>query len=139
MIDKKSLLKKEFYTKGNLIDYKDVIEILIDKILDSNCLISACDTCETSGITETKDITKKNHIRISFKYKREKPLHLIWDILHEFGHHLSGHPNGLEKSLERERLAWDYGKKILSGYPTLKENEQDYEEYRDNCLKSYNT
>jgi hypothetical protein len=137
MIDRKTQLIKAFCAKGKLNDYKEEVEHLIVKILDSNCLISDCDTCETSLIEQSKETNVKNHIRISFKYEKEKPIHIIWDILHEYGHHLSGHPDELEKSIEREKEAWDLGQKIIATYPKLIIEQKDYENYRDKCLKTY--
>ena len=130
-------LKNKFCKEGKLLDYKEEIEQLIDRIVNSNCIISDCDTCEHSSISQPNDLKEKNHIRISFKYPQIRPIRLIWDVLHEFGHHLSGHPNGQEMSVPRERQAWDIGQGILNEHPRLKQEEKDYEEYRDICLEDY--
>lgn len=111
-------------------------EILLS-IYDSECSISCCDTCETSSFEQAIDGSSKTHIRIGFKRAKEKPIHYIWDMLHEFGHHLSGLPNGTERSIERECHAWDLGLEQLKKYPELVEHVDNYKKYREACLKTY--
>lgn len=137
MENKIERLKREISKRGNLIKFESVIEKLINEIIDSGCKISCCDICDTSKIEQSIDGTIKNHIRISFKDKKEKPIHLIWDILHEFGHHLSGKPNGKEKSYSRESLAWDYGFDTLIKISELKDYQDDFENYKEKCLLTY--
>jgi hypothetical protein len=127
----------EFCKKGNLFQFKSVLGEIISSIFESNCSIYCCDTCETSSIEQSKDGTYQTRIRISFKRPKEKSIHYIWDILHEFGHHLSGLPNGIERTIERESKAWELGLIQLRKYPELIEHEHDYIRYQKNCLKTY--
>lgn len=129
MTNKLVVLKQEIYHKGNLSQYEDTIGKVLQSIHDSECSISCCDICENSNIEQAIDGSLKPHIRIGFKGTREKPIHYIWDILHEVGHHLSGLPDGKEKSLEREKLAWEFGLEQLKKYPDLSEQLQDLENY----------
>ena len=79
----------------------------------------------------------KTHIRIGFKKAKEKPIHYIWDILHEFGHYLSGLPNRHERTFDRELQAWELGLEQLKKYPELFAQVEDFEKYRENCLATY--
>lgn len=136
-MEKKLMLKLEICKKGKLSEFENVLEGLIDSILESDCLISCCDICETSSIEQFKNGNFKSMIKIGFKNSRDKPVHIIWEILHEFGHHLSGLPNGKEKSYERELQAWDFGLLELKKYAELLVLEDDYMEYKKSCLSSY--
>ncbi len=137
MLNKVQRLKAELITKGQLYGFEEIIEKLIRTISDANCDISCCDICTNSSIEQSTDDSNKPHIRIGFKTSRKKPIHVIWDILHEFGHFLSGKANGKESKLFREIAAWDLGMKHLQCYPKLIIYLDDYKDYRDNCLRSY--
>jgi len=137
MNDKFERLKREICHKGNLLEYEGTIEKILQSIHFSDCSISCCDTCENSSIEQAIDGSFKTHIRIGFKRAKEKPIHYIWDILHEFGHHLSGLPKGKERSVDRETLAWELGLEQLKKYPELIEQVSDYENYKENCLRTY--
>lgn len=137
MNDKINRLKREICHKGDLAQYENTIEEILHSIYDAECSISCCDSCENSSIEQAMDCSFKTHIRIGFKGAKEKPIHYLWDILHEFGHHLSGLPNGKEKSVERENQAWEFGLQQLNKYPELFEQMKDFEKYREICLKTY--
>jgi len=131
-------LKREIILKGKLNGFEETLEKLLQTIFDAGCDISCCDICENSSIEQSIDDFLKPHIRIGFKTARENSIHIIWDILHEFGHHLSGKADGEEKTLERERVAWDLGLKQLFCFPELTGYVDNYKNYRDKCLKTYN-
>jgi hypothetical protein len=137
MNDKLDKLKREICHKGNLSQYEETIEKILQSIDNSECSISCCDTCENSSIEQAIDGSFKTHIRIGFKGGKEKAIHYIWDILHEFGHHLSGLPNGKERRVEHETLAWELALEQLKKYPELIEYLKDFEEYKENCLGTY--
>jgi hypothetical protein len=137
MTDQIGRLKREICHKGNLSQFENVVGEILVSIFESNCSISCCDTCDTSSIEQAKDGTFKTRIRIGFRRPKEKSIHYIWDILHEFGHHLSGLPNGEERSLERESKAWELGFEELKKYTVLLEHKEDYQKYREVCLKTY--
>ena len=135
-MDKRRMLKKEFVERGKLIEYQGVVDVLIDQILDSRCLLSICDICDTSRIEQNMDGTQLNHIRISLK-NIEKPIHIIWCMLHEYGHHLSGKPTGNEKSIAHEQEAWDNGLLVLQTFSLLKQEEANYIEFSKINLQTY--
>lgn len=137
MTEKINKLNKEICHKSGLTGYEETIEKILKFIFESNCTISCCDTCTTSSIEQSKNAEFKSRIKIGFKKPKEKPIHFIWDILHEFGHHLSGLPNGKEKTLDREKEAWHFGLIELEKYSQLIEHKSDYLMYRESCLKTY--
>ena len=131
------MLKREICHKGNLSQFENTVGKILVSIFESDCSISCCDTCGTSSIEQATDGTFKTQIRIGFKRQKEKPIHYLWDILHEFGHHLSGLPNDTERSIERESEAWDLGLEQLRKYPELFDYEDNYKKYSEICLKTY--
>lgn len=136
MNEKVQKIKCEFIRVGNLTQYENTIERILQSIFDTDCEISCCYICENSSIEQTIDNSRKPHIRIGFKRPKEKPIHIIWDILHEFGHFLSGLPIGKGGTPEREIQAWDIGFEQLKKYPELVDQIDDYKKYREKCLKN---
>lgn len=137
MLDKRKMLIDEICKKGRLEEYRKTIGQILLQIENENCRISCCDVCETSSIEQSMNGSEKPHIRIGFKIPKENPKHIIWDILHEFGHHLSGLPNGNEKTVNRELLAWNIGLEQLKLCPELVKYVDDYKVYQRYCLKTY--
>jgi len=79
-----------------------------------------------------------DHIVIGFACPPKEPLHWIWTILHEFGHHLSGKPTREEAvSVPRERLAWVKAEEELQRYPDLLAHRADFYALRDHLIKDY--
>lgn len=134
---KNERLKREICQKANLKEYESTVERIIQSIHDAGCSVSCCDVCVNSKIEQTIDGSFKAHLRIGFKNIKEEPIHYIWDILHEFGHYLSGIPNGKEGTVERENQAWDLAFTQLKKYPELFEQVNDFNKYKENCLMTY--
>lgn len=63
---------------------------------------------------------------------------IIWDLLHEYGHLVDGPPSSEEgnrlREHDREKRAWDNGKKELKDYPQF---HASYDKRADECLSSY--
>lgn len=139
MRDLRDIKKREFLTKTKLVGYDQTLFAIIDRILDDDCRISCDDTGPCSRcVQRIDDKGIPDHIYIAFSYSRERPLHFIWEILHEFGHHLSGKPGpGEDGSVVREELAWDYAGKEILQYPQLIEQKMDFLSYREFCLINY--
>jgi hypothetical protein len=139
MTFKQDLKKKEFLTKTGLAEYSNTLFLIIDRILEDGCEISCDDRAKCSRCSQrTDDLNIADHIYIGFGRPREKPLHFAWEMLHEFGHHLSGKPRPVEDgTLAREELAWDYAEKELTRYPDLAAQIDDFITYRKFCLDSY--
>jgi hypothetical protein len=137
MTDKIQRLKREIVQNGNLSEFEVTIENLIQIIIESNCDISCDYTSKNSRISQSKDNSFKSHIWLGFKNIKEKRIQIIWDILHEFGHYLSGKSKGDERTVEREKHAWDLAFKQLKRDPDLVTYSDDFKLYRDNCIKTY--
>ncbi len=139
MYDRTKIEEKvnEFCKKGELYDYRDILLKIFEDIVKKGCWIYPVEIFGDEKSSHQINGTCC-HIEISLKSNQySNPLDIIWTILHEFGHHLSGLPNGKEKSIERERQAWDLGQKILNEFPKLKVKEKDFENFRDTCLINY--
>lgn len=133
-----SIKIKEITQKGNLTEFEDSLEKIIRSILNSQCNISCNDLDDISFLEQSKLYAFNPIIRIGFKGQKEKPIHYIWDILHEFGHFLSGVPKpGEEKTIARETLAWDLALEELKKLPQLLEHVDDFEIYKEQCLLTY--
>lgn len=137
MHDRKEILRKEICDKANLWEFSKTIEKLIERIQKSGCEIFCSDIHEFSSLTQDLEGDNKSYIRLGLKNRKKYPIHVIWDILHEFGHHLSGKPNGNEKSVKREEKAWELGLEQLKQLPELTGHLDNYKLYQKNCLKTY--
>ena len=132
--------KNEICQNGNLTDYEKIIDFIIKEINLHDCNISCCYNFDTSRIEQSKiNGHKKSHIRISLKNKREKPIHIIFDMLHEFGHFLSGVPIKNTIDINREIIAWDFALKVLRKIPESSIYFDEFYIYRDFCLNTYRT
>jgi hypothetical protein len=139
MTDRREQKKKEFLAKTKLVGYNDTLFAIIDRVLDHNCKISCDDIANVSRcVPDGNDPNKPDHIWIAFGRLREHPLHFVWEILHEFGHHLSGRPKpGEDGTVPREELAWEYASIELQRYPDLAAQREHFVGYRERCLNSY--
>lgn len=126
----------------NLIGIKElnhIIEEAIQNIYNSDCFIMISGQLERSKHNTTPHDC---YIVLGTNEQRDR-LHLLWDLFHEFGHHLD--ENKLteadkfnsEKRLIREKTAWQYADEIFLRYPELEKYESNYLEYRSSCLSSY--
>jgi hypothetical protein len=123
---------------GDLACYKSIISNLVDKTDELNCTIS----CRCDGIRSSIEQSIYDHvesrIRIDLMNKNQEPLHIIWDILHELGHLISGKKNDTVRySIERERIAWEIAYREMMQYEALSIYSDDFIRYKDKCLKSY--
>jgi len=133
---------EEICVKGNAPQYLGEVTKLVQAIIDDKCEI-ACDySSDRSRCQQSFDDETPSKIWISVRKVRAKPIHLVWDIMHEFGHHQSGKPERGEvedpvRRLIREELAWDKAEALLQDYSTLKMELADFLSYRDFCLIEY--
>jgi len=127
----------EICSKGNLGGYRETLKIILEGILNANCCLSISDISNRSSIEQLKN--KSSHIRIGLKNKRSNNLSVIWDILHEYGHHLSGFPTYKQPKINREKKAWNYAEIELKKHTKLIEKFGDFKEYKKCCLKTYKT
>ena len=133
---------EEICVNGNATEYVHEVTRLVEMIVQNKCNI-ACDYVnDYSRHLDSFEDGKSCRIWISVHKVRAKPIHIVWDIMHEFGHHLSGAPEKGEvedtkRRLKREELAWNIAEMQLEGFPTLKLDLADFLEYKDYCLRGY--
>ena len=126
-------MSNEICQKADLHEFKETIEVILTEIHESDCLISCFDISGVSVLEQPKD--GKNRIRIGLKNK--KPIHIIWGILHEFGHHLSGTRMENDTTIYREEKAWEIATELVKKHPQLLGHLDDYNAYQEMCLDSY--
>jgi hypothetical protein len=132
--NKTELIAKEFIAVGKLEEFTNEINAIIQKITSRDCRIS------THYILKNKSSilfeSTGSIIRIEMS-DRSIPIEIIWDILHEYGHFLSGKPETQNANLNREILAWNFAQKELDFYPKLLGLLPDFIAYREHCLDTY--
>ncbi len=137
MIDKIKMLKEEFLNRGNLYDFEATVDKLISRVTSPpGCNLSCSYIDENSNI---KFLDSGPWIQIGFKNRNGEKIEIIWDILHEYGHYLSGKPplnNGPDPA--REIDAWENALiEIKNYYTELIPFLEDFEKYKAKCLMSY--
>lgn len=136
-IDKIKQLKAEILHKGKLYGFEQTVDKMVERIASSErCMLSCSDVDENSKVMFTGD---NCWIQIGFKNRGADNLEVLWDVLHEYGHYLSGKPpieNG--PGLSREIEAWEYAlMEIKLQYEDLLALLPSFERYREKCLDSY--
>lgn len=88
----------------------------------------------------------KNDLLYLSVYNGWGGLSVLWDLLHELGHILSGQPelHGQPRTeaerteqQRRERIAWEFARTFIDAHPDLKVHVEDFERRREFCMKSY--
>jgi hypothetical protein len=137
--NKMNLKINEFCTKGDLESYREIIYKIFNQIEEAGCKINAIYN-SNSSVHETIN-NKSCHIQISLKCKYKKPIHIIWTIFHELGHHTKPikkeNENNIILLIESEKKAWDYAYKQVNKYPELLSNVSDFNEFKEEGLRSY--
>lgn len=128
----------ELCANGRLSEYREILEAIISSIRKSNCKISCKYNDHVTSIVQSNENDgRQSHIRISLIKKREQPLHIIWEILHEYGHHLSGKRNEGDSDIDRENEAWNNAFVEMKKYFNSKVDFDSFENYKLKCLKTY--
>jgi hypothetical protein len=124
----------EFCEKGDLHKYRGFLITLFREIERKGCYISARDDVMVSSHSKSPDDCR---IRISFKEKHKNSLHVIWTILHEFGHHFDPmrkeDENNIDIIIEQEEKAWKWAYDKMLTYSEFKGKEGSFLE----CEKAY--
>lgn len=130
----------ELTSKARLQEYSEVLTRIIEDIYSSDCKLY---------FREDEDIRSSHsrleddcYIRVSLKkgvYKMKE--HVIWVILHEFGHHFQ---NSMAEELtdreiryEKEKNAWDFAERKFEEYKFSKDLMGNFIECRDMYLQTY--
>ena len=67
----------------------------------------------------------------------EAPFNVFWDLLHEFGHHLSGKRQEEDQTLALEEMARKHADALVQEYPDLLLRMDDYERSKEHDLNRY--
>jgi len=131
-MDKETRTINEFIQKGNLSELSSEVDSIIRKIFSNGCTIC----CHYISDKSSYNSGPPPIIRIEMN-DRNVPVQIIWDILHEYGHFLSGEQEKKGPKINRELLAWQYAKKELENYPKLRQMILEFEAYAEFCLRTY--
>ncbi len=128
---------KEFFSvaKINGSGYESVIIKIIDRIYDKDFSLAL-----DYNINESRIDWKEEKIWIRIKSQKTS-MQYIWDLLHEFGHLISGErPTDYTEldELQREEEAWNNAfKEIEKHYPNLLNDIDNFNNYKEFCLETY--
>ena len=114
--------------------YRSVLERIIIRIEEDGCSVMTRDDIKSSSYQPYID--REPIIRVSLKNVGE-PLNVIWRLLHEYGHYLSGPLEPGNLPLQREELAWKQSDQLVQEYPELLLKIDDYERCKEHDLNTY--
>ena len=117
---------------GNLEKYKDVIAQLCNVIEHNGCEIA----CHTKNMSSAMQFEEQPLIKLAVN-NQQKPIRIIWDLVHEYGHFLCGAPKEGEAELQREEQAWRHARKMVLKSPKLMPFLMDFKQYKEQCLDPY--
>jgi hypothetical protein len=130
----------EFCNIGKLESFRTSVSQLFKHIEASGCTISSRQDEKRSSHEFNN---KKCIMRICLLDIYNEPIEIIWTILHEFGHHITGKPSekqiDFSSKLDRERIAWQEGRLIALNFPAFTERIYDFDKYANHCLQTYIT
>lgn len=112
----------------------DVIQKIIFDICQNKVGISPTKSQDATYIEYS--ISEQFNAIIKLRINENEPTEIvIWDILHEYGHFLSGKPD--KTTIKREIEAWNKAYVILKDYSELISLEDSFFTYQEFCLKTY--
>ena len=112
----------------------DIIHTIVSDICQHRVGIVITDYYETTSIEFSKSEFYDAIIRLKIK-DDETTEQVLWNILHEYGHFLSGKPDKI--SITREIEAWNKAYLVLLKYPQLVSLEQSFFGHQEICLGTY--
>jgi hypothetical protein len=87
--------------------------------------------------TDIKSSSYENNIiRVSCHRDSSKNECLLWDLLHEYGHHLDNDSTGKETT-PRELRAWEIAESLLKDDPLYNKLKDSFHAQKDRTLASY--
>jgi len=128
-------LVEEICAKAKLdVAYHATLVQLITRIEAGGCDVMT----REDGIPSSYEpyFDRRSIIRLNVK-DVEAPFNIFWDLLHEYGHHLSGKRQPEDHDLAREELAWQHADTLILDYSDLVIRKEDYELRRQRDLDTY--
>lgn len=132
--NKTNQLVREIYSLTGSNNLSDIFCSVISAITDKNVSISISQLYERSSIQYNNTGKYSAIIRIKVE-KNSQEKQVLWNILHEYGHFLSGPTNN--PNITREIEAWNKAYCVLTNYGELISLEQSFFEYQVSCLRTY--
>ncbi len=126
------MILNEICVKGNVTEYRLEVAKIVSKIEEEGFRVSCWDGSILS-VTEWGS----RLVRIGMKDNTNFQFSIIWNLLHEYGHILDGEPISPTANYGREVSAWENAWKTLIEMPRLMEFKNEFESYREFCLKTY--
>lgn len=139
-MNEKNKIILELIEKGNLNKYSGELNVIIEDIYESGCLLYFKEDSDIrSSHSRTGD---KCHIRISLRkdiYKYQE--FIIWIILHEFGHHFQNNTKedlqNKSKLYKIEQDAWNFAEDKFKYYGFPDQLKENFFECQKLYLKTY--
>jgi hypothetical protein len=129
------MLLEEICTMGKLdLSYHSTLEKIISRIEKDGCSVMTRYDIKSSSYEPYAD--REPIARVSLK-EVEDPLYIIWRLLHEYGHYLSGKRKPEDRTMDREELAWKYADELVRQYPDLHLRIDNFEKCKGQDLESY--
>ena len=130
----KARLIDEIFTVGKLNPmYRATLEEIIVRIEADGCQVMTRYDISSSSYEAYSD--GQCIARVSLK-DVDEPMNIVWRLLHEYGHFLSGQIQLNDRMIDREERAWQYADD-LKEYPDLLLCIHDYERCKAHDIKTY--
>jgi len=131
----KARLLDEILTVGKLdAKYRSTLETIIVRIEADGCRVMTRYDISSSSYAAYSD--GQSIARISLK-DVDEPMNIIWRLLHEYGHFLTGKIKLNDSMIDREERAWQYADDLVKEYPDLLLRINEYERCKAHDLKTY--
>ncbi|WMJ74370.1 hypothetical protein RCC89_14520 [Cytophagaceae bacterium ABcell3] len=117
----------------------------LNYIIDSVIYITFSEGCDIMLCTSKPSEYRRGngYCFICLDARKEEKLWLLWDLLHELGHHLDPMKISKEeqkdevKVYRRENEAWKLADRTFQRYGSLAKYSDSYQNYKKKCLSSY--
>lgn len=129
-----SKLADEICKVGNLEPFRDAIKYIFEIIKEKPCKISF--HYNKNEPSSCAFLNGNAHIRVGIK-NRPRPLIILWDLLHEYGHFVSGERKENDTDISREMVAWQHATETFIKLPWLLWYADDFQNYMAQCIDSY--
>ena len=128
-------LVEEICAKAKLeLPYRGLLEQIITRVEAGGCDVMTREDGKPSSYDPYTD--RPPIIRLNLK-DVETPFKIFWDLLHEYGHHLSGKRQPEDQDMARETLAWKHADLLVHEYPDLLLRMDEYERSKEHDLNTY--
>ena len=129
-MNQKDRVIAEIIDFGKTSDYSEIVIDLTNRIYNEGF------TLATNYDFSTPSLINWDKKVISI-FMKKKPLFIIADMFHEYGHLLLGYKGNTLDTIEIELSAWNLAFKEMSKYDFLQEYINDLMKYQEECIENY--